>query len=248
MGISSSTNTVNSMIKNVNDVFNTYENICSASGNEVDTTFKLNGCSLTGDIFRLNNYQAVSQSCIQNATTTTAIRSDVEQAMRQAATAVTQSIGFPSFTQANAFIQQSIDAGNDITNQYINTCVGNALKSNLSFSCQNSNISNSVVEINSFQSLTQSCVSNYITTSDIVSKLVSSLDQSTSASQENTFGYFMLVFVLFIGIIAWAGISIASEPAVQWLIVGLVLFSIVGSVIYTVFAKQFGLYPYSKAS
>jgi hypothetical protein len=39
MGISSSSNTVNSMLQNVNNVFNTYENICSSNNNEVNTVF-----------------------------------------------------------------------------------------------------------------------------------------------------------------------------------------------------------------
>lgn len=247
MGISSSSNTVNSMLKNVNDVFNTYENICAASGNEVDTTFKLQGCALTGDIFRLNNYQAVSQSCIQNGTTTTSIRADVEQSMRQSATAITQSFGFPSVSRANDFIQQSVTLGGQIADQYINVCSATGLNSNLSFTCNGTTISNTVIEINSYQSLTQSCISNYINEQDIATKLISSIDQTSSAKQENTFGYFMLVVVLFIGIIAWAGISIADNPLVQWLIVGLVLFSIVGSVIYAATSRSNGNYPYTKA-
>lgn len=248
MGISSSTNTVNSMLDNVNNVFTTYENICKSSENEVNTVFNVgNGCDLENDKITLNNYQAVSQSCIQNNTLQASIVSDVEQVMRQAATAVTQQISFPSVSSASAFINQSVTVGNQIATYYVNECIGQGLQSNQTFNCQGGTIKNSVIEINSFQSLTQQCLSNNQATIALANKLVSQLDQSTSATQQNTFAYFMLVVVLFIGIIAWAGISVADNPLVQWLIVGLVLMSVVGSVIYTVTARSNGSYPYTKS-
>jgi len=249
MGISSSTNTVNSMIKNANDVITNYENICKSSNSQVNTVFNVsNGCNLDNDHINLSNYQAISQSCIQNNTIQVSMKSDIEQAMRQAATSVTQQFSFPSVSDANNFIKQSIDLGNQIFTNYINSCINIGLNSNLSFNCQGGTIKNTVIEINSYQSLTQQCIANNIDTIGLATKLISRLDQSASATQENTFGYFMLIFVLFIGIIAWAGISVADNPLVQWGIVFLVLISVVSSIIYTVTAKSRGAYPYTKAT
>jgi hypothetical protein len=116
MGISSSTNTVNSMIKNANDVITNYENICQSNQNEVNTVFNATNCQFSNDKITLNNYQAVSQRCIENGTIKTSMKSDIEQAMRQAATAVTQQFSFPSVGAANNFIKASIDVGNQIFN------------------------------------------------------------------------------------------------------------------------------------
>jgi hypothetical protein len=248
MGISSSTNTINSMIQNTNQIFNTYENICSATQNEVNSVFNVTNCTLSNDKITFNNYQAVSQQCIQNNTVKQSITADVEQAMRQAATAVTQSFSFPSVASANNFIENSVKLGTQIANYYNNKCVGEGLQSNQSFTCSGSTINNSVIEFNSFQTLVQQCMATDTAAQDLTSSLISQLDQSASATQQNTFAYFMLVVVIFIGIIAWAGISISQEPAIQWLIVGLVLVSVVGSVIYTITSKSSGNWPYTKTS
>ena len=127
MGVSVSKNTVQSMINDVNSIISTYENICSATGTSTVAQVTAVGCSYGNNnkiIVQGDTY--VSQSCLQNNKDTNTLKSSVQQSLKQTAKAITQSFGFPSFTDAQNFIDNSVKLGDNIVDFYNNNCISNA--------------------------------------------------------------------------------------------------------------------------
>lgn len=247
MGISSSSNTIDSMVNNTTTVINTYQNLCSNSTSTTNEQFIANDCHFNNTPINIMTTQIINQNCIQNATTTNNIQSSIEQSMQQSAKAITQQFSFPSAAIANNFIKESVKLGTDIANHYSSVCLNEGFNAKVGFSCNNSTFTNSAVTIDSFQSITQDCISNFLTNNSTISDLKNMLAQTSSATQENTFAFFIIVFAVLIGIFAYAGISIADNPLVEWGIVILVVISLISTALYTASAKQNGNYPYKKA-
>lgn len=248
MGASISKNTIQSMINDTNSIISTYENTCSATGTSTTSQVNNNGCTF-GDndkiIVQGNTY--VSQQCVQNNITNNSLKSSVEQSMRQTAKAITQSFGFPSVAVSEDFINQSVILGDQIVNYYSNTCVAATTSSNVEFNCTGTKFGNGdVVEIQGFTQITQNCLQNNTTTNNIVSSLTALLDQSAVATQQNTFEIFIIIFIVIILALAYAGISLADNPLVEYGILFLVLASIISSVVYTATAKKYNNYPYTR--
>jgi len=247
MGASISKNTINSMIDSANNVISNYENTCTSSGTSTDAQVTTNGCNFdnTKIIVGANTY--ISQTCIQNIRNNNSLQSSVTQQMQQSAQAITQQFGFPSVAAAENFINDSITLGNEIVTNYYNKCVVETAQSNAGFTCKNSTFNNSVVQVESFQSITQQCLQNTTVYNTIISKMQQDLSQTSLAKQQDTFFSFVLIILFIIGIIAYAGISLAENPLVQWGIVFAVAFFIISSIIYSVIAQQKGNYPYTKS-
>jgi hypothetical protein len=167
--------------------------------------------------------------------------------MTQQAKAITQQFDFGTVGNAQNFIDQSAKLADTISQVYNQNCSVTGIQSNDSFTCSNNaKITNSVIQIGSYQSLTQNCLANNTSINDLTANLVTLLSQTATAQNQNTFAAFIYAFVAILAIVAWAGISIASTPLVQWAIVGLILVSIISTIIYTVTARDKGHYPYSK--
>lgn len=246
MGASVSTNSIKSMLDAAIDVTNSYSQVCSVKDVENNAEFKADHCKLDNTVVKIGSAQAVSQSCITNANIKIAIATSISQTMRQAAQAIVQQFAFGTVASANNFIDASVRLGDSVSTAFNSTCSTIGANQSAKFVCDNSTITNSVIEIDSFQNITQNCVINAVQNTEIYNKLVSDLSQSAVAKQEATFGYLLLAFVLILAIGAWFVISIAKDPLVQWAIVALVLFSVISSIVYALTAKSRGSYPYTK--
>ena len=251
MGASISTNSVNSMLSNVNTIITSYENICSAPSSDANNIFNATNCNLSGNTIVLQSDQVISQTCLQTATTTGSIKSSIKQQITQMAKALTQQFAFGEVGAAQNFINTSATIGDNIADHYTSVCIGGTGSTGLNslnkLRCTNSTIDNTIITLESYQNSTQQCLSNYITSNNIQSQLVSLLQQTSTATQASTFSYIIFAFVAIIGIFAWSGISLAENPAIQWIIVFLVPFAVISSIVYTITARAHGNYPYTKA-
>lgn len=246
MGGSVSKTVVDSMVSNSIKVINNFEQQCTASPSEQQLVFNLYHCNVgTGGSFNVNNQQYLTQSCITNSTVQTSISSSVNQAMRQQAQAVVQQFAFGTFSLAEDFINASITLADEISNTYNSTCAAEASKQKIELNCIDSTI-NGVIEVGNYQSITQACIINAVTNSTVYQNAISKFSQSAVAQQQATFAYILFGFAAILAVFAWFLVSVASTPVVQWLIVGVVLFSVVGSIIYAGTAKSAGNYPYTK--
>lgn len=246
MGAGISKNVVDSMVENTNTVINNYEQICTVGGSSSEAQFKANGCNFTGTTINIVDTQTITQQCITNDITKNSITSSINQSMKQSATAVTQSFGFPTLQLAENFINASTRLGNEIANRYNLTCSAEASNSTATFECQNSNFNNSIVNVESYQQITQKCLQQDQTINDLKSDVVAALNQSTTSQQANTFASVVFIFFIIIFIIAYLGISIADSPAVQIGIVLLVTISVISTAVYSATAQNRGNYPYQK--
>ena len=245
MGASISTNSVDSMIENSIKVINAYEQSCIAPATEQDITFNADDCTFNGQPIKLQNGSVINQSCILNATTQSAITSSVTQAMQQISNSMVQQFSFGTVASANNFIKSAIKLGEEISNTYLSKCVVDTTKQSITFNCKNSDISG-LVDFSNFSSTTQNCILTADTINAARQELISQFSQSATATQQSTFLYILLALGLFLGIGAWFLVSVADNPLIQWGIVGLVLFTVVSSIIYAATAKNSGNYPYTK--
>lgn len=246
MGASISKNVINSMVNNTQSIITNYTNICTLSGTAATAQFNADGCAFKDSNVKVITNQTVNQSCITNSNTKNSITADITQSMQQSATAITQQFGFPSLAAAEDFINTSIDLGNQIVENFYTVCNAEASNASASFTCKNSTFTNSTIDIESYQNIQQTCFQKNISNNTIISKLQQQLSQTTVAKQADTFTAFVIIIAVIILVIAYAGISIAESPLVQWGIVILVLISIVSTIIYSVTAKNNGNYPYVK--
>lgn len=248
MGIAISKNTINSLIQNTQSIITNYENTCQASGNTAQAQFDANNCTFGSNTkINITATQNINQTCITSETTKESMFSDVRQSMRQSAQAITQSFGFPSISDAETFISNSVKLGERIVNNYYNVCIEKASAAGSGFTCTGSKFgAGTVINIQSYQQITQQCQLTANDTIDLRSMLEVQLSQSSLAQQQNTFAVFAAIFIVIIVVIAYAGISIADNPLVEWGIVILVAISVISSIVYTISAKKNGNYPYNR--
>lgn len=247
MGISISKNEVDSLIQNTQSIISNYENICKATGNSSQAQFDANGCTFNkGTVINISSTENVSQTCISSGTTQVSMFNDVTQSMQQTAQATTQSFGFPSISSSSSYIADSVLLGQSIVNNYYNKCIGEGESAKSEFTCTNSIFNGATINLTSYQNLTQQCTQTYINSTNLTSKLQSNLAQSDVATQQDTFAVFGAIFIILILVFAYAGISLADNPLVEWGIAILVIISLISSVIYSITAKNNGNYPYNK--
>jgi hypothetical protein len=236
------------MINDSNSIISTYENTCSATGTSTVAQVETNGCTF-GDNNKIivEGRTNISLECVQNNTTKNSIKSSIEQSMRQTAKAITQSFGFPSFGRAENFIEQSVSLGDQIVEHYYNTCLAETTSTQVGYNCQGTTFGNgNVIEVQAFTDITAKCLQNNTSINNIVSDLQSRLDQTAVAQNQNTFEIFIIIFIVIIIALAYAGVSLAESPLVEYGILFLVLASIISTVVYTITARQNNNYPYVK--
>lgn len=248
MGVSVSKNTVQSMINDTNSIISTYENLCSSTGTSTTAQVNTNGCTFgDNDKIIVQGSTYVSQTCLQNNKTNNSLKSSVQQSLQQTAKAITQSFGFPSVALSENFINNSVALGDQIVDYYYNTCIAQTTSSNVGFNCTGTTFgSGDVVEVQGFTTITQSCLQNNTAINNITSTLVSQLNQTATATQQNTFEIFIILFIVIIIALAYSGISLAESPIVEYGILFLVLASIISTAVYTITAKKYNNYPYSR--
>lgn len=247
MGASIAKSTISSMVNNSIDVINSYSQICTATAGDQNSGINLDGCTIgEGGKVVVKNTQYLQQQCITNATTQVAIASSVNQAMRQQANSVIQQFAFGTIADAENFINASITLADQISNVYNSECALASSKQTSTINCKNSTI-NGVIEVENYENITQTCILNAITKSEAYQNAITKFEQSAVAKQQATFVYILLAFGLILAVGAYFLIGIANTPEVQWLIVGIVLFSVISTVIYAITARSSGNYPYRKA-
>lgn len=247
MGASISKNEVNSMIQNSQSIISNYENICTVRGGSSQAQFDANGCTFgPGTEINISATQNVNQTCISSGTTRNSMTNDVIQSMQQSAQATTQAFAFPSLSLSESYINDSILLGQNIVDNYYNSCLVQGENSKASFTCKNSTFNGAVINLSSYQDITQKCIQDYVTNNELVLRLQSNLSQSDVAKNQSIFATFGIIFIILILIFAYAGVSLADNPLVEWGIVILIAISLITSVIYTVTAKNYGNYPYNR--
>jgi hypothetical protein len=246
MGASVSSNTIKSLVDNSINVINTYQQTCLTTDAQQGVIIDVDKCKLgDGSEIDFQNNQYIKLSCITDVTTVNGVKASVDQSIAQTAQVVTQQFSFPSLGLAQNFIEATQKLSTQITNSYYSTCVAEGSKNTIDFKCKDSEI-NGIIRVKNSQTIVQDCMLKAVTESTAYSDAVSALNQSSVAVQQSTFAYIMLVFVLLLAVGAWFLVSIADNSLVQWLIVGLVLFSVIGSIVYTATSRSRGNYPYTK--
>jgi len=246
MGGSISKNVITSMVNNSIDVINSYAQTCTSSPSDQQEIFNFNNCNFgTGGVIQVGNNQYISQSCITNATTQTAISSSVSQSMKQQAQAIVQQFAFGTFGLAEDFINSSVTLADVISNTYNSDCAIAASQQKFTLNCTNSTINGKIV-IQNNQNITQSCMLNAVTKTEAYQNAINKFSQSAVAQQQATFAYILFGFAAILAVAAYFLVSIADSNVFQWLVVGFVLFTVVGTIIYSATAKSSGNYPYRK--
>lgn len=247
MGISISKNTVDSLIQNTQTIISNYENICTVKGDTSQATFDARGCKFgPGTVINIGATQNVNQTCISSVTTRNNMTNEVRQSMQQSAQAITQSFAFPSLSDSESFIRQSVELGENIVSNYYSICITEASSAQAKFTCENSTFNGAVINLESYQNLSQQCNQKFANNNDLTTKLASNLSQSDVAQNQSIFGTFAAIFIILILIFAYAGISLAENPLVEWGIVILVAISVISSIVYSISAEKYGNYPYNK--
>lgn len=244
MGASISTNSINNMVNNAINVANTIAVSCTMSGNNLNNVINLQGCTIAGGgSINIDETQIISQVCVSDATVSNSIHTAVQQSIRQTAKAIVQQFAFGTIAAAEDFINSSVNIGETISNSFVGVCNNKASSGALTLNCTNSVIAGAI-NFTTYQEANQTCTFNTVFNTKVYNHLIQLLSQTATATQESTFAYILFAFVAILAIGAWFVISIADTPLVQWAIVGLVLFFVIGSIIYTATARSRGLYPY----
>lgn len=244
MGASISSSTVNSMVKNSVDVYNTYALNCSTISGSLNQITLGTGCSINNSTVLVEDALYVSQSCMQTNSNVNSINQSMKQAITAQATAITQQFSFPSVASARTFIKDSIDLADTISNNYSSNCKINNSNQVNQVKCNGANVNNSVIEIESFQSIQQTCATVNDEVNTVVSKLITDLQATSTAKQMDTFVSIIGVFLLGLLILGGLVIYAADSPVVYIPIIILVLFSVISAIYYTATAKSKGNYPY----
>lgn len=247
MGVSVSTNSIDNMVKSATAVINDYSQVCSISGTGAfNNNISLKGCTIDNTHFNLSNTTAVSQNCMVSANTQTALSSSISQTMRQSAQAITQQFSFPSFAKADNFIKNSVLLADTISETFKQTCNSAASGQQNTITCTDSKITNSVFELQNYQTLVQNCMLKSIQQTNIYKTLINDFDETAVAKNNNTFAAILFAFVLLIAIFCWALISVANTDIVKWGVLILVIVFVISSIVYAVTAQKAGNYPYKK--
>ncbi len=246
MGVSTSSNTIDSMIKDSINVINNYSQVCAITATGAANLISVTGCILENVNILEKNQLIINSSCITNASNQVAISSVVSQSMNQSAQAATSLFDFGNVTAAKNFIDATVELADTISNTFNSTCASKLSAGTNTFVCQGSTIKNSVFTFDNYESITQECILNVVNVSEAYTKAVSSLQDSAVAKNESVFSILALVFVSILAIGAWFIINVATDPFYQWLVVGIVLFFTLSAVIYTITAKNSGNYPFKK--
>lgn len=247
MGNSYSKTQVDSLIDAANQVITQYEQSCTLTDVTVDNDIIIGtGCTVgpTGGIYIKNN-QAVNLTCINENSNKANLSASIAQSIRSASESIIQQFSFLTFSEAETFINSTLKLGDTIYTTYYDTCGVSKIKSTNNIVCEGT--VNGIVEIDNFQSSNTTCVFKNVTESSVYQEVISNLQASAVAQQQSTFTYIMFAFVFVLAIFAWIFISITNNPVTQWIIVGFILFSVIGSIIYTATARSSGNYPYKKA-
>ena len=244
MGVSIAKNSVMSMISSSNDVFQNFASNCSSKAG-TDITDQNKNCKVKIGQININLDTTVNQQCFTSAVSMTSLTQQMNLQFKQAAQAITQNFGFFAASDAESFINTSVDLSNKIVQNFTQSCLSNAVNT-LGFICNESDIEISGINITSYVSTYQKCTSDYVAQSDITTTLVQKLQSTTLASEANAFGSFIIVFAFILIVIVYFALQTLSGP-IGWLIVFLVIGSVLSGVLYSYFAPQNKYYPYQKA-
>jgi hypothetical protein len=247
MGVSISRNTVNSMIQSSIDVTNNFATICTSTNQEANSTINVKDCKLSNDTILLNSAAVVSLSCLQNASIQASLTNSVQQNIIQQAQAISASFGFPTVEDAENFLNTSLNLADVISNTFNSQCAVEGTSSKSTFSCDGSQISGTIIEINSFAQVSQNCIFNQIVNTEAANKVVQALQNSSLAKETDTFSALLYGFIILIAIFAWMAVRFSETPVVQIGVVVIILVVIISSLVYAYTARTRGAYPYKKA-
>jgi hypothetical protein len=235
------------MISSAIDVTNSFTTICTSTNQQANSIINVNTCKLSNDTILLNSTAVVSLSCLQDASIKESVKNSVEQNIRQQAQAISASFGFPTVEDAENFLNTSLALADNISNTFISTCAVEATSSKTTFDCKDSSISGTIIEENSFTSVSQNCIFKQIALTDVANNVVSALSNSSLAKEYDTFSSLLYGFIILIAIFAWMAVRFSETPVVQIAVVVIILFVIISSLVYAYTARTRGSYPFKKA-
>lgn len=247
MGVSISRNTVNSMIQSSIDVTNNFATICTSTNQEANSVINVNDCTLSNDKILVNSSAVVSLSCLQNASIKQSLSNSVRQNIIQQAQAISASFGFPTVDDAENFLNASLALAENISATFNSLCAAEGTSSKSTFTCTNSQISGTIIDVQSFAQVSQNCIFNQIVNTDVANNVVSALQNSSLAKEYDTFSALLYGFIILIAIFAWMAVRFSETPVVQIGVVVIILVVIITSLVYAYTARTSGRYPFKKA-
>ena len=242
MGVSVSTNSAEQVNAVANDVAVTFSNTCKSSISQ-QTGLNLVDCNLTiQDGIDLNQVANVSVTCLQNSSFQSTMTDAISDAVSQKANSITQSLGGLSVSDANTVSSLSNLLAQSVVQKYTQTCV-NGISSDNIINCKGSNITAGYIK-------TQNTVNDYNTCTQqdhgeaaIVSRMQDIINQTATATEENSFNALIGAGLLVIAVIAIFFVNSVSGN-IGWIVVFIFFLLVIALVLYAFFAQRNGWYPF----
>lgn len=248
MGAAISNQVANQVINSSYSIANSYIDKCKSTTLNDFTLEAEKGCvkQSTGPIDLTNN-TSINVSCVQNSSTRSSMQTQISTQILDQATAAAQSIGGPSLSFADQIQNFSQNASTSIMNNYTQDCLS-SVDNNVTIKCASGATQTiGAIDVSSNTNEFTSCIAKNRTDSDLVGTLSTIIQNSTNASEADTFGVVIVVILIFLAIGAIFFIYTLNGPT-GWLIVIIVLSVVIGLSIYSAFAFNSGLFPFNGGS
>lgn len=246
MGAAISNNVSSQIVNTSYGIANTYVTDCSSAAKSTYEILASKGCNQTLKNVDLKSGTTINVDCIQNNTTKNSMQSMIQDQVVAQATAAAQSIGGPSLSFANSIQDIAQNIAQNIKNDYTQRCVQNNT-TKITIDCTDPSTNQSIDGLTIDNSIADyaTCTSNNTTVNLFQSKLSTLIRTQTNASEVNTFGSFVAIFVIIIAIVGFFFVKTLSGP-MGWVIVIIVAAIVLGLIIYAGFAFENSLYPFTK--
>lgn len=248
MGAAISKNVAKQIITTSTGIANSYVQQASAQGSEAFGLTIGSGCTSNIGTINITNKQVINVQALQNTTTQNSMRAAIQAQITQQAVAAAQSLGGPSASFAENISDFAVSASNTIKDVYTQTCLGNAEQSQ-NIICGGTGASNTIgaIDISNTQNAYTDCTANNATINNLVDTLASIINDQTSAKEADTLGTFVVVGIIFLGIIGLGFVYAANGP-IGWVIIAIIAVIVVVLIVYATLAFSRKLYPFSQGS
>ena len=247
MGAAISDQVSNQIIKNSLDIATNVSQTCqSTTSNNFNIDAKNNCVQTLGNITIKNNI-SIDTSCIQNSTVQNSLQSQLQTQILNQATAAAQSLGGPSITFSRNIQNFSQETSKNISNLFTQSCVSQH-SSTVTIKCSDNAIQTigAINDTNQIADYTN-CTNNNSVISDAKETLSNYLKNETFATEADTFGSVVVIFLVVIGFFAIFFVQTLNGP-IGWIIIIIVAAIVIGAIIYAIYAYQNGSYPFSGRS
>jgi len=246
MGAAVSSNVTKQIIETSYGIANNYVNDCKTTTSATYNFLASNGCTQNLQNINLQNGSTINVSCLQNNSTQNSMKNMIRDQIVAQATAAAQSIGGPSLSFSSNVQDIAQKISEQISTDYTQKCTaGNNTTVNIVCSDPSTNQTINGLTINNTENTFNNCTSNNTTVNQQSGRLSDLIRTQTNASEVNTLGSFVAIFLIIIAIIGFFFVKTLNGP-IGWIVVIIVAAIVIGLIIYAIFAFERGLYPFTR--